>query len=29
VFTRVFVEQLARPGVDLGSLAVEVRERVA
>ena len=29
VFTRVFVEQLSRPGVDLGGLAIEVRERVA
>jgi hypothetical protein len=29
VFTRVFVEQLASPGVDLGGLAIEVRERVA
>jgi TPR repeat protein len=29
VFTRVFVEKLAQPGLDLGGLAVEVRERVA
>lgn len=29
VFTRVFVEHLARPGVHLGELAVEVREKVA
>jgi WD40 repeat protein len=29
VFTRVFIEQLAKPGVDLGGLAIEVRERVA
>jgi Caspase domain len=29
VFTRIFVEQLTSPGNDLGSLAIEVRERVA
>lgn len=29
VFTRVFVEQLKRPELHLGDLAVEVRERVA
>jgi Caspase domain len=29
VFTRVFVEQVMKPGLDLSSLAVEVRERVA
>jgi TPR repeat protein len=29
VFTRVFIEKLAQPGLDLGGLAVEVRERVA
>ncbi len=29
VFTRVFVEHLAKPGIHLGDLAVEVRERVA
>jgi hypothetical protein len=29
VFTRVFVEHLAKPGVHLGDLAVEVREKVA
>lgn len=29
VFTRVFVEQLAKPGLHLGDLAVEVREKVA
>jgi hypothetical protein len=29
VFTRVFAEQLARPELHLGDLAVEVRERVA
>ena len=29
VFTRVFVEQLAKPGLHLSDLAVEVRERVA
>jgi hypothetical protein len=29
VFTRVFVEHLAKPGIHLGELAVEVRERVA
>src|SRR5262249_8306446 len=28
VFTRVFVEQLARPGLHISELAVEVRERV-
>jgi uncharacterized caspase-like protein len=29
VFTRMFVEQLAKPGLDLAGLAIEVRERVA
>jgi branched-chain amino acid transport system substrate-binding protein len=29
VFTRVFVEQLAKPGLHIGDLAVEVREQVA
>ena len=29
VFTRIFAEQLARPELHLGDLAVEVRERVA
>jgi TPR repeat protein len=29
VFTRVLIQQLASPGVDLGGLAIEVRERVA
>jgi formylglycine-generating enzyme required for sulfatase activity len=29
VFTRVFVEYLAKPGLHLGDLAVEVREQVA
>ena len=29
VFTRVFVEQLARPGLHIGDLAIEVREKVA
>lgn len=29
VFTRIFVEQLKRPDLHLGDLAVEVRERVA
>jgi hypothetical protein len=29
VFTRVFIEQLAKPGLHLGDLAVEVREKVA
>jgi Caspase domain/Domain of unknown function (DUF4189) len=29
VFTRVFIEQMTKPGLDLGGLAVEVRERVA
>lgn len=29
VFTTVFVEQLAKPGLHLGELAIEVRERVA
>jgi formylglycine-generating enzyme required for sulfatase activity len=29
VFTRVFVERLGSPGVDLSGLAIEVRERVA
>src|SRR5438128_1328395 len=29
VFTRVFIEQLSKPGIDLSGLAVEVRERVA
>lgn len=29
VFTRVFVEQLAKPGIHIGDLAVEVREKVA
>jgi formylglycine-generating enzyme required for sulfatase activity len=29
VFTRVFVQEVQRPGLDLGSLAVEVREKVA
>lgn len=29
VFTRVFADQLLRPGLHLGDLAVEVRERVA
>jgi formylglycine-generating enzyme required for sulfatase activity len=29
VFTRVFVDELAKPGIDLTSLAVETRERVA
>src|SRR5262245_532382 len=29
VFTRVFVEQLVRPGLHIGELAVEVREKVA
>ena len=29
VFTRVFVEQLVKPGLDLSNLAIEVRERVA
>jgi hypothetical protein len=28
VFTRVFVEQLANPGLDLSGLAIEVRDRV-
>jgi TPR repeat protein len=29
VFTRVLIEELGNPGVDLGGLAIEVRERVA
>lgn len=29
VFTRVFVEQLARPGLHIADLAIEVREKVA
>lgn len=29
VFTRVFIKQVGKPGLDLGSLAVEVREQVA
>jgi formylglycine-generating enzyme required for sulfatase activity len=29
VFTRVFVEELAKPGADLAGLAIEVREKVA
>jgi biotin carboxyl carrier protein len=29
VFTRVFIEQVGKPGLDLSSLAVEVREQVA
>lgn len=29
VFTRIFAEQMMRPGMHLGDLAVEVRERVA
>jgi formylglycine-generating enzyme required for sulfatase activity len=29
VFTRMFVEHLGRPGLDLAGLAIEVRERVA
>ena len=29
VFTRVFVEQLAKPGLHIGDLAIEVREKVA
>src|SRR5262249_11603967 len=29
VFTRVFIEQLAKRGIHLGELAVEVREKVA
>ena len=29
VFTRVFVEQLAKPGLHIGELAIEVREKVA
>src|SRR5262249_4318703 len=29
VFTRVFIEQLAKPGLHIGELAIEVREKVA
>ena len=29
VFTRVLIQELGNPGVDLGGLAIEVRERVA
>ncbi len=29
VFTRIFVEELKRPDIDLGGLAIEVREKVA
>jgi hypothetical protein len=29
VFTRVFVDELTKPGIDLAGLAIEVRERVA
>ena len=29
MFTRVFVEELTQPGLDLGGLAIAVREKVA
>ena len=29
VFTRVFLEELVKPGIDLAGLAIQVRERVA